>query len=200
MSKATAGSSGSDVTGPPTPSAEDPDLSRDEVFEVLSTRRRRYTLHCLQQEGTTALGDISEQVAAWETGQSVEEIDAAERKRVYTSLQQFHLPKLEEKGIVDVDERSGTVALGAAAEDVDVYMEVTEKYDFPWSFYYLGLAGIGAVLVSLSWLGVPPVATVPDAGWVAFLLTTLTVSALAHTVLVSRMRLGREGPPPETER
>ena len=192
--------SGDGLASPASPSEPTgPALSRDEIFEILSNRRRRYVLHCLKQrDSEVALREMSEQVAAWETDKPVSELETAERKRVYTSLQQCHLPRMDEKGIVEFEQDGGVVELGEAAEDVDVYIEVTEAYDLPWSFYYLGLASIGTVLVTLSWLGFAPFAAVPNAGWVAFLLTTLTLSAVAHTALTREMRLGRDGDPPES--
>lgn len=197
MSKPAAGTGGGGA-GPDVPSGNVRDLTCDEVFETLSNQRRRYTIHYLQQrDDGTSLRSVAEQVAAWETGQAVEELSADERKRVYTSLQQFHLPKMDEKQVVNFDDRAGVVELGEAAKEVDVYMEVTGEHDVPWSLFYLGLAGIGAALVVLSWAGVAPFAGISNAGWVAFLLTALTLSALAHTVLTRRMRLGRDGPPPE---
>ncbi len=199
MSKASGGSSGqlrSASADSPVESTETA-LSRDEIFEILSNRRRRHVLHCLKQRHEEVdIGEVSEQVAAWETGKTVSDVGAAERKRVYTALQQCHLPRMDEKGIVRFERDGGVVELGETAEDIDIYMEITEQYDLPWSFYYLALASIGTVLVTLSWLGFPPFAAVPDAGWVAFVLTTLTLSAVAHTALTRKMRLGRDGDPP----
>lgn len=198
MSRATErGGAGPDVSNS-TVSPDEPSLSQDEIFEILSNRRRRYALHCLKQQNEeVALGEVSEQVAAWETGKTVSDVDTTERKRVYTSLQQCHLPQMDEKGVVDFEQEEGVIELGEAAEDVDVYMEVTDEYDLPWSFYYLGLGCIGTVLVTLSWLGFEPFAAVPDTGWVAFVLTALLLSASVHTSLTRKMRLGRDGEPPE---
>jgi len=167
---------------------------------MLSNRRRRYALHWLRQHDRAAIGELSERVAAWETDQPVESLTADERKRVYTSLQQFHLPKMDEKGIVEFDERAGVVELGDDASEVDIYLEVTDRYDVPWSLYYLGLTGVGTALAALSWAGVGPFGGVSDAGLVAFVLTALGLSALAHTAITRKMRLGREGPPPERDR
>ena len=41
---------------------EPPTLSDDELFEVLSNRRRRYVVHALEEHGDTAeIGDVAEQ-------------------------------------------------------------------------------------------------------------------------------------------
>ncbi|WP_211195006.1 DUF7344 domain-containing protein [Halorhabdus amylolytica] len=173
-------------------------VSRDEAFEVLSNRRRRYTLHYLVRNGETAtLGDVAEQVAAWENDKAVSGITSSERKTVYTSLQQFHLPKLDEKDVVSFDERAGEIALTDRARDLDIYLEVVDRYDIPWSFYYLGATLLGITLVSLSWLGIGPFATVPADGWTVFLLGVFLVSSLSHVFISRRMRLGSDEKPPE---
>jgi hypothetical protein len=45
--------------------------------------------------------------------------------------------------------------------------------------------------------GMAPFDAVPGTGWAVFLVTSLLVSALAHTVLTHRMRLGSGDAPPE---
>ncbi|WP_302082420.1 DUF7344 domain-containing protein [Salinibaculum rarum] len=172
---------------------ESQDLTYDEMFDTLSNQRRRDTLYYLQQnEGAAALGTIATQVAAWEGGKAPEAVTADERKRVYTSLQQFHLPKMEEKRLVTVDESAGVVELDEAAAEIDIYVEPTEETDgtaIPWGVYYLGLASVGTALVSLAWLGVSPFVAVPDTVWIASFLTVLALSALSQTVLTYQLRL-----------
>ncbi|MBX0322291.1 hypothetical protein EGH21_04495 [Halomicroarcula sp. F13] len=176
------------------------ELSRDETFEMLSNRRRRYTLHHLQDtESAVPLSDLAEQVAAWENDTTVRDISASERKTVYTSLQQFHLPKMDETGVVEFHQRDGTVELTDAAADLDIYLELVDRYDIPWSFYYMGLSAIGCILVTLSWLGVQPFAVVPFVGWTVFLLGTFGVSSASHYYLSRRMRLGSGESPPEVD-
>jgi len=188
----------SGAVGPSADDAADEPLTRDDAFEMLSNRRRRYALHYLKHNGKDAtIGDVAEQLAAWENNKSVEAISSSERKTVYTSLQQFHLPKLDENDVVEYDERSGEVTLDETAEDLDIYLEVVDKYDFPWSFYYLGATVLGIGLVGLSSLGIGPFATVPAAGWTAFVLGVFLVSSLSHVFISRRMRLGSTDRPPE---
>lgn len=186
--------------GGPSPDEPEPALSTDDVFELLSNQRRRYALHHLQQNGEKSdLGDISEHVASWENHITVPEVSSAERKRVYTSLQQFHLPKLDEKGIVEFDERAGTVELTEQAKDLDVYLEVVRGKDIPWSQYYLGLSAVNAALIAAVLVGAPPFSMLPDLAWGAFAVTTMLVSAVVHTYYNSAMRLGAMERPPEIE-
>ncbi|WEL17527.1 MULTISPECIES: hypothetical protein [unclassified Halorhabdus] len=173
------------------------EFTRDEAFEVLSNRRRRYTLHYLKQNGEDAtLSDVAEQVAAWEHG-TTNEVTSSERKSVYTSLQQFHLPKLDEKGVVEFDRRTGDISLTDAAQRLDIYLELVDRYELPWSAYYLSVSVLGSVVIALSWLGIGPFATVPSVAWTAFLIVVFLVSSSAHFHLSRRMRLGVNSAPPE---
>jgi hypothetical protein len=172
----------------------------DEIYEVLSNHRRRYALHYLKQNGRNAeLGTVSERVAAWENEIGLEEVSSDQRKRVYTSLQRYHFPKMDEAELLEFDRREGTVELTERADDLDLYMEVINAYDVPWSLYYVGLAAIGGVMLLADLFGLPPFDAVPGTGWAVFLVTSLLVSALAHTVLTRRMRLGSDDAPPEVQ-
>lgn len=175
-------------------------LSRDETFDMLSNRRRRYIIHYLHDtEAPATLSDLAEQIAAWENDTEIRDISASERKTVYTSLQQFHLPKMDETGAVEFDQRAGEVAITDAAKELDVYLEVVDRYDIPWSFYYIGFTAVGTILVTLSWLGVAPFAVIPDMGWTVFLLAALLVSSVSHYLLTRRMRVGAGDTPPKVE-
>ena len=176
----------------------EPTLSRDDAFETLSNQRRRFVLHFLQDaDGTAALSDLAEQVAAWENDTEVAAISASERKTVYTSLQQFHLPKMDDLGVVAFDRREGEVALTEAADRLDIYLEVVDRYDVPWGLYYTGLSALGFLLVGLANAGVDPFTVVSPVGWTVFVLTALAVSSVSHLVHARRMRLGSHAGPPE---
>jgi DNA-binding transcriptional ArsR family regulator len=79
------------------------EVSEDELFDVLANQRRRFALHLLKREGdeTVTIGEMAEQIAAWENGIDMAEITGNERKRVYTALQQSHLPKMDNAGVVE---------------------------------------------------------------------------------------------------
>jgi hypothetical protein len=176
-------------------------LARDDVYEVLSNRRRRFTLHYLRGNGAqAALGTLAEHVAAWENGIDVAAVGSAARKNVYTSLQQFHLPKMEELNLVRFDRRAGEVELTDAADDVDVYMEVVEGHDHPWSHYYLGVGGLSGTVSLGHALDLPVLAGMTDVGCAVFTVTAITAMAAIHTYYTRGMRLGSEGPPPEADR
>ncbi|MFC7177138.1 DUF7344 domain-containing protein [Halosegnis marinus] len=172
------------------------DLTPDETFELLSNHRRRYAIHHLKRVEDTDIGGLSRQIAAWENDTEPAEVTSAERKRVYTSLQQFHLPKLDEKGVVEFDERAGEVALSDAAENLDLYLEVVQGKDIPWSQYYLGLAAVNVGLLAAVGANAWPFVLLPDLAWGVFAVTTLAISAAVHTYYNHSMQLGRGESPP----
>lgn len=166
------------------------------VFEVLQKRRRRYAFHYLRQQGEeVSIGDLSDHVAAWESGTSVEGVDLSARQRVYVSLLQNHLPKMDEEDMVTFDPDSGTVALTNNAAALDIYLETVPRNDILWAQYYLGLTVLSGGFLLLVAQGVSPFVDYTMVVWgsitVAFLLSTL----LHHRYLRVR-RLGTEGSPP----
>jgi hypothetical protein len=176
-------------------------LSNDDVYDQLANRRRRYALHYLKQTGEpVAVRDLAEQVAAWENGTTVDDLGAQERKRVYISLYQSHLPTMDKTGLVTYDDDAGTVDLAGAIADTDVYIEVVPERDLPWDLYYLGLSVANGVLLALVYLDVQPFTRVSDLVWGLVVLLSFGFSALAQLIERRRMRLGDEGPPPDATR
>jgi DNA-binding transcriptional ArsR family regulator len=172
-------------------------LPKDLVFTMLSNQRRRHVIHYLKQRGErVTIRELSRQVAAWENGVETDALDYKQRKRVYTSLHQTHLPKLDDAGIVDYDRDRGTVALDDAAHELEVYMEIVPEKELPWSVYYLGLAAFSLVLVPFFWLDVFPFAGVPDVALAALVAVAFAVSAALQTYYSGDGRLGTAGPPP----
>lgn len=176
-------------------------LARDDVYEVLSNRRRRFVIHYLQRNGPrAALGTIAEHVAAWENGIDVDAVGSAARKNAYTSLQQFHLPKMEKLNLVVFDQRDGEVELTEAAADVDLYLEVVEGHDVPWSLYYVGVGTLAGGAILGHALNLPLLVGVSDLDLAMFTIIAIGTMALIHTYYARGMRLGADGPPPEVER
>lgn len=177
-------------------------LNEEEIFEVLSNQRRRYVLHYLEhwESDVATLGDLAEQVAAWEYDKPVAGLTSAERKRVKNALHQFHLPKMDDCGFLEYDRSRGMVALTEAAADLEVYVEVVPTKDIPWGPYYVALTALHVPVVLGHWFAVPPVANVPLPAILLVLLVSVSVSALVHTYLsYSRMRLGAGVPRPEVD-
>jgi hypothetical protein len=168
--------------------------SKGEVFDLLSNHRRRYVIHfCKQQEGPVEVGELAEQVAAWENDKTVEEIDHAERKRVYTSLQQTHLPTLADAGMILYE--NGTVELTDRVRELDVYLDIVPSDSIPWGVYYLGLSAVGFGVVGAVAAGILPTDPLPAVGWAALVVTIFAVSSAYHVYQSQKFRLGEAGPP-----
>lgn len=172
------------------------DLTQDECFDLLSNYRRRCALHYLEQHGEATISDLSEQVAAWEYEISPDDVSYDERKRVYTSLQQVHLPRMDEVGVVEFDSDRGTVETGPAAEELDIYLDVVSGRDVPWSVLYVVMALANAGLFAGGLAGVTLLGRIAPLGWAVFAVTTFLVASLAHAYLAwTEMRLGTGEPP-----
>lgn len=174
------------------------ELSQTEAFDILSSDRRRHVLHfLLSHKDGTDIGELSRQIAAWENGESLDQVTADERRRVYVSLHQTHLPRMDEAGVLDYENSRDTIELTERGESLRVYMEIVDDNDIPWSEFYLGLSGVSAALVATVWFGTPPLGLVPDPAWSALIVTLFTITSAVHVYYAEQRRLGTEGPPPE---
>lgn len=168
------------------------------IFKVLRNRRRRYVLHYLKQrQETVPVGRIAEQIAAWENGTAVEAVTPEERKRIYISLLQSHLPTLDEANMVVFEENESTVRLTDDAEEIDIYVELVPKNDIEWPEYYLGLSLFSGVFLVAVWQDVAPLTQASDTVWLGFISGLFVLSSIVHHVHSKRQRLGNDGPPPE---
>ncbi|WP_123619707.1 hypothetical protein [Halorubrum sp. CSM-61] len=175
------------------------DISEDELFDVLANQRRRFAVHLLKGEENdqVAIGDMAEQIAAWENGIETAEITGNERKRVYTALQQSHLPKMDDAGVVEFNKDRGVVEPTPALTDVDLYMDVVEGREIPWSDYYLGLSGVAVALTAAVGLDAWPFLLLPDMAWTIAIVVAFAFSAITHKYYTAEMKVGEPDEPPE---
>ena len=173
-------------------------ITEDELFDVLSNQRRRFAVHLLKrEEGSLEIGDMAEQIAAWENGIETAEITGSDRKRVYTALQQSHLPKMDRAGVIEFNKNRGVIEPTAALEDVDLYLDVVEGKEIPWSEYYLGLSGVAMALVAAVWIGAWPFTLLPELAWTLAIVVAFAFSAIAHKYYTTQMKVGQAEEPPE---
>ena len=173
-------------------------LSEDDVFEMLSNRRRRFVIHALKHaEGPVDISELSTDVTAWELDIEPADVTYDDRRNVYSTLKRTHLPKLAENDVVTVDEETHLVEPTPALEDLDVYVEVLGSREIPWSLYYLGLAGVAAALLLaiVSGTVVFGALDVLDVG--VFVTTAFGVSSAVQYLVGRRTRLGSTERPPE---
>lgn len=115
-------------------STENGQLSKSEVFELLSADRRQAVLLYLDTtDGTADLGELAEHIAGQECGCHPTELSSQQRKRVYVGLYQCHLPKMADAGVIEYDSDRGTVALNERSERLlnYLYFEEDQQSDEP---------------------------------------------------------------------
>ncbi len=199
--KSTNGAEFQAVSNDTVESIEEP--TRDDVFEVLSNRRRRYALHHLKQLDSTEPVDlslVSTQVAAWELGSDPQSLSYDDRKNVHTSLYQFHAPKMDEMGLIHYDKRGGTVELTEYGREIDVYLETVSGRQIPWSIYFFLLSLGATVLATAVWLDLAPFSLFSDVAWTEFIAISFLFSSSVFAYYNRySMRVGNDGPPPEVD-
>ncbi|WP_338742408.1 DUF7344 domain-containing protein [Haloplanus salilacus] len=159
-------------------------LSEDTLFSILSNERRRYVLYYLDRiERDAELSDLAERIAAWENGIDVADLEYDQRKRVYTSLHQTHLPKLDDAGVVDYDHDRSTVVAAAGVSDIDAYLSAVDDGGRQWSRRYLGLSALCLGFLVGAWLDVFPFTAVPDLALAAAVVVVFGFSGAAHAWL-----------------
>jgi len=86
----------------------DESKSLDTIFEVLKNRRRWLVLRYLKTTSESAsIGELAEHIAAIENDIKQAELGSQQRKRVYISLYQSHLPKMDDAGVIQFDQNRG---------------------------------------------------------------------------------------------
>jgi len=170
--------------------AENIDHSLDTVFQTLGNQRRRFTISYLKTvEETATIREVATQVAAWENDISVEELSYQDRKRVYTSLYQSHLPKLAAAGFINYDRDRGIIKLTKEVDNLDLYLEPVRKDEIPWSECYLGLGAVFFALTVAVWVGAYPFTLISPLLILGVLSLTLLSVATIHTVGNQKRRL-----------
>lgn len=162
------------------------------MFTVLSNARRRFAIQYLNRHANgepVELRELAEQIAAWENGVGVEEVTYKQRKRVYTSLYQSHLPKLHELDVIEYDCNRGTIERTDTVGELDVYLEVLEGGEMPWSDFALGVAAVYAAFVVAAAAGFVPFFAADGFAVSAVGAVLFLVVALAHTVYTRRRQL-----------
>jgi hypothetical protein len=136
------------------------DVSRAELFDSLCNVRRLHLLDYLSERGPEAeLGTLVDHVAAAEYEKVQSAVTRSERRRVYVSLYQTHLPKLEEQGLIEWDRDENRIRL-VARRSVDTVLDSETPEPTPWYRYYLGLSVVSGTLFALVLAGFQPFAAV----------------------------------------
>ncbi|AXR78693.1 DUF7344 domain-containing protein [Natrarchaeobaculum sulfurireducens] len=131
----------------------DHELTQAELFDVFSNARRRRTVQFLKRQGGSCdLASLVEQVAAWENDADPDEVTRTQRRRVYISLYQTHLPMLEDHDIVDWDPDAHAIELLPSEDVFEPYLDRHVETTRQWHRVYLTVTAVGAAALALTWL------------------------------------------------
>lgn len=163
------------------------DLSKDELFRILSNSRRRYIIYYLHEEDDEmSLKELAARIAAVENDTAVEDVTDEERQRVYISLYQTHLPKLEEAGIVSYDDEQRIVELTPQTVQRGFFWMRDEETSRSWATYYAVLGAVGWLFIAGRELMVPFFAAVPWVAIAAFVSTAILALVVAQYLSETR--------------
>lgn len=167
-------------------------LSEDEVFDLLSSPRRRSVLRHLGRDGEPIrLQRLAELIAARENDKTVDRLTDRERKRVYVSLYQTHVPAMVEAGVIEYESESGRIVPTAATTRLRTHLTPDksrlrprlgedgsgEGRDDVWRLTNAGLAAVG--ILALLVIAVTSSAIDSIQGLLTVLLVALGTLALS---------------------
>ena len=101
----------------------------DRILRALSHPRRRLLLYYLRENDPVDIEDAAAQIAAWERGETPDDVPEEAKGNVLTSLYHGHVPKLTKRGIVDYDQRSGAIRFQDPPEELETLLELARSID-----------------------------------------------------------------------
>lgn len=106
------------------------ELSKDIIFDILRNQRRRYVLKYLNQNrGHGTLSEAAEWVAGQENQVEEGVPSSKQRKRVYVSLYQTHLPRMDDANVIEFERDRGDIDLCEPAVDLFEYLDLPDEDD-----------------------------------------------------------------------
>lgn len=123
----------------------------DQVFGILQNERRRSVLRYMRTvDDEVRLGELAEQIAAWECDKDVAQITSGERKRVYVGLYQSHLPKMDDVSVIEYNKPRGKIRPGKNMAILQYYLpSEDDNAEFHWTRYHWAISITAVVLVAL---------------------------------------------------
>jgi hypothetical protein len=165
------------------------------MFDLLGNSRRRRILHHLLEEPEITLTDLSARIAAWENDTSVADLSSRQRKQVYSSLYQTHVPRLSDHHVVSYEADERLVRLTADADRLRRFLEVDEPTAAAcsprWSRYFLWTAVVGSAVIAGNWLGTIPGASVTSKDLYGLLTVTFMMLSVSFVMAVEGPKLLR---------
>ena len=126
------------------------------MYDVLRNKRRRLVLHYLlnSRDHEAVLGSVATQIAAWENEIPVSAVTSTLRKRTYNTLQQTHLPKLDEAGLIEYERDRGTIVLTTDPRQLELFLRALPKVNSSWTTGFLAAGFLLWLMLAANWMAV----------------------------------------------
>lgn len=152
-------------------------LPESEVFHILGNDRRRAIVQLLADHQTRVdVSDVATEIATQETDDDT--VPNNLYKSVYVSLQQTHLPQLEEDDVIEYDPDAKTIQPGARFDDVYRYVDNDSADGTTVLLAHLALCLFGLVFIVLVGVGVPVISSVDPVLTSVFVFLIIAASSL----------------------
>lgn len=159
--------------------------SEADIFDVLSNPRRRHVVRVLDRHGgAVSLDTLARRVAAAENDISRDEVSYHQRKRVYTALQQGHLPTMDDCGVVAFDRDRGVIAPSDGLADVERHLSAVRGGGSPRNDSSVAVAAAAIVAIAAAWIGAWPFTLLAWFHWTVVLLVVFVASAAVQTRVI----------------
>ncbi|USZ68238.1 hypothetical protein NGM10_00500 [Halorussus salilacus] len=166
------------------------------MFDLLGNARRRWVLRHLLDDRAMTLTDLSARVAAWENDTTVEDVSSRQRKQVYSSLYQTHIPRLSEHGLVEYDADERVVELTGDPELLRRFLEIEGprrgRSSHQWSRYFLWTAVVGSAVIAGHWLGTTPADSITTESLYGLLTVVFMMLSVSFVMAVEGEKLLRK--------
>ena len=152
-------------------------LAESEIFHILGNDRRRAIVQLLAGHSDQLdVSDVASKIAETEVDGS--SVPNNLYKSVYVSLQQTHLPQLEEEGVIEYDSDAKTIEPGPNFGDVNQYVNGNNPSSRPVLVGHLAVCVLGLVVIVLAGLDLPLVSSVDPVLTTVFVLVAVAASSL----------------------
>ena len=140
------------------------ELEESEIFHILGNDRRRAIVDLLgDRRERIEVSEVASTIAASEA--DTDEVPNNVYKSVYVSLQQTHLPQLEEDGVISYNPDEKTIRPGPHFDDVLGYLDSPISSERLVLQVSLGVSVLSLVLILSSGLGMMGLSTINPLLW-----------------------------------
>lgn len=152
-------------------------LEESEIFHILGNDRRRAIVGLLADgQEHIAVSDVATEIADDES--ETTPVPNNLYKSVYVSLQQTHLPQLEEDDVIEYDADAKTIRQGSNFEAVLEYIDSDSGAGERVLQLHLVACVLGLVLITIAGVGVPVLSSVNPVLWSVLILLAVAISSL----------------------